>query len=140
MAIMAKAVYGDPIELKEGEAIHVRLVDVSSDRTGTITQRIDVRTYITTERYTGWSKAGFQTDDPDTLRDLAATLIAAADDAEKRGLKPGNGTTTQTVPVVPVTISKTAARATGVAARKRASTSAPFQPVAKRAARVRKAK
>src|SRR5215469_16592014 len=114
MGIITRATYGDPIPMRDGEAIQIRLVDVET-KTG-ITQRIDVRMFIESERYTGPSKNGFQTDDPDTLRDLAAALIAAADDAEARGMKPGNGAAPTAVQVVPVP--KAPAKATGVAAKR----------------------
>jgi len=127
MGIITRTTYGDPIPMGTDSTIQVRLVDVET-KNG-ITQRIDVRTFIESERYTGPSKNGFQTDDPDVLRDLAAALIAAADDAEAKGMKPGNGAAPTAVQVVPVP--KAPAKATGVAARRRAAgTSAPvIKPV-----------
>jgi hypothetical protein len=134
MGIIARAMYGDPIPVKEGESVQVRLVDVSNDRTGTVTQRVDVRIYVETERYTGWSKTGFQIDDPQKLRDLAAAFLAAADGAEKAGMKPGNGTTVPQVPVVPVVNVNTGS----VAARKALARNAKVKPTTSGGTRARR--
>lgn len=119
MAFTRKMQFGQPVPThKDGEAAVVQLVEVTNASGGNAQLRVDLRQFVSSDRYDGPTKVGMMFDSPEAIRDLAACLVAAADEADSQGMgkpQPTNGkVTAEAVPVVAV-------NRNGVAAKRAAS-------------------
>lgn len=100
MAFNVNARYGDNVATaKDGEAVSVQHVTVTSgDR---VSERIEARIFVDTDRYTGPTKTAIVFDNVEALDDFIDALSTAADDC--RALLEANGSQAEAaVEAVPV--------------------------------------